>query len=288
MQCVGWFVVFIQVTSVVAQNIVAPNKQWNIVDYNVFTPNISTDIYSFRKDTIINSVNYWQLFRNYDETLMTDWLATDVFMREEDNGSVYILDGSEEKLIYDFSINEGDTIQLEYDFTNCSLVVYAVDSLTLLNGERRKRIRLVSESEPDYSEPTFYGYKDWVEGIGSMTSLTQYLASCYTDYPFDLLCYFENGNLLYSNPDNPDCFITPIENILSNSDEIRVYPNPSGGVFNVELGIGSYAVQVLNIIGEVLFYTRDNKVDLSDYEAGIYFLVFQDEGRRWVKKIIKK
>ncbi|MFH0895040.1 MAG: T9SS type A sorting domain-containing protein [Bacteroidota bacterium] len=55
---------------------------------------------------------------------------------------------------------------------------------------------------------------------------------------------------------------------------VNIYPNPSEGMFNVETS-GTYAVQVINALGEVVLSTNmtDRKViDLSTQRAGMYIL----------------
>lgn len=54
------------------------------------------------------------------------------------------------------------------------------------------------------------------------------------------------------------------------TETIRLYPNPSeDGYFNLSLAT---EWQVYNAVGELLFKGNDNKINLSDYPAGMYVL----------------
>ncbi|WP_046745322.1 T9SS type A sorting domain-containing protein [Kordia zhangzhouensis] len=85
--------------------------------------------------------------------------------------------------------------------------------------------------------------------------------------------------------DEPDKF-DPIT-----TTEISVYPNPSKGIFNVNLGAMSEAnMTVLDITGKTV-YTKNTTstvetLNLSKYAKGIYFLKIENKERTVTKKLI--
>ena len=80
------------------------------------------------------------------------------------------------------------------------------------------------------------------------------------------------------------------------SGKLTVYPNPSTGVFNldlVEVNSGEYVISVTNILGEVVYSetrnvnnTTSTILDLSDMSSGIYMLNIQNENSNISKKLI--
>jgi PKD repeat protein len=84
-------------------------------------------------------------------------------------------------------------------------------------------------------------------------------------------------------------------NKLKNS--LRVFPNPTTGQFTVEFNheAGQTEIQVLNILGEIVFLrnldvTADSKlnIDLSDLNNGIYFARIKSGHTELIRKIIVK
>jgi len=75
------------------------------------------------------------------------------------------------------------------------------------------------------------------------------------------------------------------DNILSN---IKIYPNPSNGLFNVDVRTenNNYLVEVFNIIGNKLISERNcHLIDLNSFESGMYLVQVTFENKQ---KTIKK
>ncbi len=79
---------------------------------------------------------------------------------------------------------------------------------------------------------------------------------------------------------------------------LSVYPNPTKGLFSVELEnyFGDVEIQLTNQIGQQLqtFYLKDlygqnlvHKIDLQQYSDGIYFLTLKEGSRSDVRRIVK-
>jgi len=268
-----------------SQNTIELNKQWNVVDYKVFTPNICTNLYSFRKDTVINSYEYLELYSKSDTTISNNWIPLEIFMREDSTNRIYVLENGIDKTLYDFNLVQNDTFQLNIDFLDCELIVHQIDSVQLINGELRKRIRLIRSDDPNPEQP-WYGYKDWIQGIGSSTSLHRYVESCFTDYPLDLLCYFEDEELMYSNPNNQGCFITPVEEILT-ENQVFVYPNPTNNELNFSSDYEVLNTKIISLDGTLkLNENNKSRVNLRDIESGLYIVHIETSKGITIKKVI--
>jgi hypothetical protein len=84
------------------------------------------------------------------------------------------------------------------------------------------------------------------------------------------------------------------ENIFNG--KLTVYPNPSKGIFNIDLvdvKNGDYLISVSNILGEEVYSetrgvnsTTSTTINLSDLENGIYMLNIQNGDSSISKKLI--
>jgi len=195
-----------------------------------------------------------------------------------------MLEDNNETLLYNFNLIEGDTFHLNYDDFDCELLVTQVDSFQLLTGEYRKRIRLVSTNDPDPNQP-WYGFKDWIQGIGSTTSLTRYYRSCYTDYPFDLLCFYKDDNLEYSNPNNQTCFITPITDITQD-EEVFIFPNPSNNTIEIKTDATFLNVNIHNFNGQLILKSSESIISIEHLGPGLYLTRIKTKSGTTTRKLI--
>ena len=83
---------------------------------------------------------------------------------------------------------------------------------------------------------------------------------------------------------------TSVASLNNNSDYISVYPNPSEGIYNLELPAIA-TVTINDVFGKQLFKQIYNdgkhKIDLSGFANGVYFLNCEIEGRLKIMKLIK-
>jgi hypothetical protein len=81
-----------------------------------------------------------------------------------------------------------------------------------------------------------------------------------------------------------------VEEILS--DIIKVYPNPTSGLINLNFNnINNINFDLFSINGKLIMsYTdfRHSQIDFSFLEKGVYFIKFYVDNKIIVKKIIKK
>jgi hypothetical protein len=96
---------------------------------------------------------------------------------------------------------------------------------------------------------------------------------------------------------NIDDFV--IDGVLANQqfelNNIAVYPNPSKGIFNVEMGdITPKSIEVYDLTGKIIYSRKDFqtnsseiRVDLSAISSGIYFMKIASEDQSVAKRIIK-
>ena len=70
------------------------------------------------------------------------------------------------------------------------------------------------------------------------------------------------------------CTVGVEDNLISNS--IVVYPNPTNGFVNV-ISDENVIIEVYNVLGENIVTTTTNKIDISSYQNGGYFILIKDD-----------
>jgi hypothetical protein len=69
---------------------------------------------------------------------------------------------------------------------------------------------------------------------------------------------------------------------------LKLYPNPVSAQLTIE-GIEVEQVEVFNALGQCVGQYRQNMIDLSSFESGVYFLhISSVEGQVFFEKVIKK
>jgi len=189
------------------------NKTWNIARCSSAAPVCTTLFYEFGNLVEIDGINYYEVL--VSELSSPDNWSVAGYIREVETGKVFYRhdQSSEEKILYDFSLNTGDTVKLEsIEYGQCCSSTTTVDSVKNLNynGINRKTL-YVSSTNLSGDENSGKTYSIWIEGIGSKLGLLQPTECLYVGGFFYLLCCFVNEVLIYKNPVASSCIITSIK-----------------------------------------------------------------------------
>lgn len=234
-------------------------------------------VFSCSGDTLVDNVQYSKLILTRDEH--EPYLFT--LLREEDGKvwALYFLNNPEEFLLYDFTANVGDNLVVGDFGTN-----YVVDSISTehIGGLDRKKLWLVTNDylgNPQVRET-------WIEGIGSNLGMpwSGWGVGVY-DFYSRLLCFHQDGDLIWQNPQYDGCTYTAVEEIQSNETMI-IYPNPTNGIVNID-GYEIIEVKVYNVFGQLVKKTNENVIDLSRQNAGLYIIKIQTQLGIITKQIIR-
>ena len=308
------------------------NAQWSV----------NNEKYALHGDTIINEKKYSKVYKQTaDEAFEFDIDKAEYFCairNDVENKRVYgvFKDNLEvynhynevieetESLLYDFSLNLGDTIEVanfdeadiagyiqyvkyvrvesigiyKFDGSHSYVTLYDTDSIFCLNnGEQRKRILLNGIHESLQ--------QSWIEGIGSSDGPFVHAHFSGLEYmPKRLLCYNENDECLYKQSsfdydEDDDCFTNyyPDNVVENNENDIMIYPNPA--TTNVEVsytlpeGMTSATLVMTNTLGvnvKTAHLDGDNKTTLSleELPSGIYFYTIRCGENVKTGKLIKK
>lgn len=230
--------------------------------------------YYLAGDTIISTIHYKKLRRStleqgsnfsdkYEGAIRQDTIAKKVFF--------YGWNGfPSEELLYDYSLDTGDTIQ---SWIGNDWIIFAVDSV-LIGSKFHKRMKYGIGIGDDTLA--------LIEGVGSENGLLQSLYdNMFESYAF-LTCFSLSGNLLYTANqqflDNNGCDVSNPLHIPVNYGlrSTRVFPNPASTTIHLLLPSTATSITLFNLLGEKV---KEEKVsgdsvtiDVSDLAIGMYVI----------------
>ena len=157
-----------------------------------------TDLYFTNHDTIFNSTIY-KVLDGYHFISKTFWLREDITTKQVFMSFVQNAE-RKEVLLYDFSLNTGDSIIVNNPISPLpsNMGYFHVDSTTTinLNGNNLKMLFLSSNN---------YSHKPiWVESIGSLSLINTPGGSPDVNGIGKLSCHYDTTNLIYSQLDSID------------------------------------------------------------------------------------
>lgn len=244
--------------------------------------------YAVKGDTLINGMNYKKI---YWEELISDCIFVSApnnytcsapvyysflfyFIRNDTAArKVYAFYNTQDQLIYDFSLNIGDTMIAP----RCGGLITDIDSI-LIGGNYRKRFIVDGNG-------TGVGY--WIiEGIGSVGNQLGGFNSgpfdgcgevCACNIAWYFNCFIQSGIPLY--PDTSTCVAINGINSPTNSSAkaIIVYPNPSNGIFTLSYHSSSPQGQInlMDVTGKIVFTqtlngTATQQINATALRDGFY------------------
>ncbi len=280
------------------------NGEFGIVFYK------SGQRFYITKDTTINGVEWQKIsarsimeedFPYVPPFTLSDEYPTAWYLRENiEERKVYGLhsyDGLEEYtevLLYDFTVELGDTVPLsriDYGsnstFNSYSHRCVAIENITLDSGEEVKSFEYHSIDESGITG--WFGSVIVIEGLGSKALFNPAYAS------YDLLgCVEEDGIPIWGSTNSYGCnsIITSIPDFLPEQNIIS--PNPSNGSVQFPTSIKFDRLQVYNSVGQIVenyeTYKTANQqiIEFEEQMEGLYFVVLYKGDAIHTEKLILK
>lgn len=265
------------------------NAVWSVLDFKYVTDGDST----------VNGKEYIK-FYSIDDTVITSTSQKKLagLIREDTNTrkvwGIYP-DSAQEMLLYDFSLEKGDTIKVtmfHYGFATHNVKVDSIDTINI-NGINHKRLHL-KESGVNH-----WGGEFWIEGIGSnagpLSSGVSYLQII--DGPLKplLICFERNGQVLFDQKDvlyqpTDKCYSTinvspePFRNL-----DITLFPNPTSNQLRIQSDLKISFFKILSVTGQTIKAgTLSNKtISVNALNSGVYFLeITTQEGKKGVERFV--
>jgi hypothetical protein len=269
------------------------SKQWNVmVTWYAYggSPAIKNTInfWIAENDTIINDTVYNTVIANNPNStgyfpngtvgfIREDTLERKVYFRDYEATEPFFM--IKDRLLYDFSIESGDTVEV-FGMYTCpefwnTYVVSSTSSVSLLNGSERKVWNLSPIG--GYAQNN----DQWIEGIGSLNGMP--FPACYQlqtiSFSLDLLCYFEGETKLYAlMEDTCEVYWTSSVSELA-ANPIHCYPNPARDELNISLPDNfqdCHTISIFDLSGGLLLQEvhcgNEFRVNVRNLKPGLYFL----------------
>ena len=207
------------------------------------------------------------------------------FMHEDTTErKVYIWKNNQPELLYDFSLQVGDTLISEWVTFSYGFVVAEIEDVELLNGETRKR--WVFESEEWGGEIGAY-----IEGIGMETGLFGDFVQF--EWWSELMCVQIDGEQLWDGGFSSwgGCYGLVGEDEIATED-LQIYPNPASDFIRISIpeNIDMAGLKIFNSLGQVVFegliQSENAIIDVSKLGQGMYFVLIKSENNIKKEKLI--
>ena len=208
-----------------------------------------TDTYYTDGDTTVSGMDY-KILDGFHYIMRTGLIREDV-----PNKKVYIMGGShgpEEFLMYDFSMNIGDSIELHNRMTPFETEpgYFTLDSIVLkplVDGNNYRHFFL-SANDPTQAQTTG---AVWVEGVGSQSLISGPGSLPNINAVGQLSCFYKNEDLFYAQNDSiPDCPLQ-IDNaslLEKTGPEVHVSPTIVSTTVTVQSDQIIDRIEIINIL----------------------------------------
>jgi len=237
------------------------------------------DVYYTDGDTVFNE-NIYKVLNGYHYISRTFWLREDIV-----NKKVFIstLNGSKrnEDLLYDFSLEPGDSIQINNPLSPFpeSPGFFTLDSIIskqLLNGSYYRFFYLSPNSSSSSTENPV-----WIEGIGSLSLINAPGGAPDVNETGKVSCYFKEGALIYSQLDSVQSCLPIYLNTIEEEptgDVVKVYPTSCNDILYITSNYDEINnIEIYDMTGALkLQFNKPNKsfnkLNVSGLTSGLFMV----------------
>lgn len=264
-------------------------NQWHFTTCNF---GCLTDVYYTNGDTLVNGFShkildgYHYISRSF--LLREDVVAKKVYLTKVNSNSI------SEYLLYDFSLNEGETINMinpisPFPQNGGPFVLDSIRQKPLVNNIEYKHFYF----SPTSANTTSTANVVWIEGIGNKSLINAPGGNADINGAGHLSCFFKNAVLLYSQLDSitacnyqtleTDNFMFSSSRIIKSGKQNHYYITNAEKISRIE--IYNTKAQILSSLP-----SKNNsmiEINLENYTKELYFvLIFDENNRRKSFKIL--
>ena len=211
------------------------------------------------------------------DTIKQEYLYS--FLREDTITQrlwIYKTYNDTEELLYDFSLDKGDTL---YHAILNPTIIDTVYEIVTSDGISRKKLEL----EGGYHSGGFY-----IEGLGGVAGLFE-RPYYYFEMGSWMMCVKDNEIIVWE--DSYHCYDLITGNDNDNAaSQIKVYPNPTRDLIKINGADLSAKFKIYNTLGECFIDSElkgQNTIDLNCLINGVYYLQIEHEDKIISEIIIK-
>ena len=239
-------------------------------------------------DTVINGKTY----KSWGDNIFTRYFGNRLLMIDNEKS---VPESIKEVIYYDFNLNVNDSILLPFWYDSTYAVVYEKDEFICLNGQIRKRLKLMINGYISCSDRL-----EWIEGIGDILSTVFYhnrLGLC-DIYPH-ITCFSDSSGYVFKDPyfdfscDSIEHFV----NLYINEDEIIknvpqnliITPNPFSDEILIDFPNPEMikSAELYNMLGKFIKNSDDLVFKTEEIEKGIYIIRIDIYGQYYLFKMVK-
>ena len=199
--------------------------------------------------------------------------GTGLLLRAE-GGKIYQALQAGEEVLFDFTLNSGDTL---FDSIGFACVIDSVDQVDV-NGTMCKRMWTVDGNFP---EPVWI-----VENVGHSNGF--FFDPIYQFENGGALCYRENGVPILQSEFSNACEILSAPEVAV--ARIELSPNPSTGIFQIQT-TATLVFRIYDLFGRIVLDGHaqgSSEIDLTSHPNGIYLISFESEKGISTAKLVKQ
>ena len=241
-----FFFIFISLNSIsqIYQPMLEDKSEWHITSCS---NGCITDVYYTDGDTLYNNISY-KILNGYHYVSKTFWIREDTNQRKIYMSFINNFQ-RKEVLLYDFSLEENDTIEVfnpisPFDPSPGLFIVDSIKYETSVSNDILKKLYLSSMSNTVVESPV------WIEGIGSLSIINAPGGTPDVNGVGKLSCFFRKNQLSYFQ-----------------SDSISSCSNITANIYNKTNGSNDKIIKVFDILGRET-NMLNNKVLYILYESG--------------------
>lgn len=295
-------IMFLIVNSAIAQQYYpfqTDTAKWSVTSWFHNYPggySHETVFFFINGDTIFDTVTYSKIYRVVPQsTYEIDTASAEYIggLREDSQKHIYYKPGElnqeftihcyienstlDEFLLYRFDVALGDVFELN-EFIPFPVGVAGVDSV-LVGSHYRRRLQIAGTQ-----------YEDWIEGIGSMTSLFGNFCPLFESAD-DLWCY-EDPETFFIGPMNETerCTYFIVGQEENHSSEITLFPNPATNLIQINNSENQPINQILffDQLGHLVWQIAnpDKTIDVSKLSPGMYVVEIVSGNTHLKRKLV--
>ncbi|MDG1334134.1 MAG: T9SS type A sorting domain-containing protein [Crocinitomicaceae bacterium] len=248
-------------------------------------------------DSIINGINCSKIHkerkmfcngRNWNEFVYTA------------NDTVFFYDSIQDDfhILYDFNALAGDSWEIplpSFDGFGYDTVFVDVDSTDFvsINSTSLKRL-FVTYTQVHEGCPMVFSSSSIIETLGDVRYLFNFSSFpnefCDANWSTGLRCYEDSIIGFYESGIADSCEFFEIYNDLPENDwnSFTISPNPADEFVKIDLQNGhAEEIRIIDFQGRLLITTKDEFIDLSDFNSGMYLVRVLSGGKWSERRLIK-